>query len=557
MGGDVASIACDTLSEKLQSFLRDPIPITPFSETENRDISLEVNTLIQGGESRVTISSDDPIFRSSDSRSRDPDFVTQMEHEFTIGGKNVKRIFIMIDYSNFENTFKDIDEAQEHMNTWSGAICGGLQKLTKFAPEIIVHVLNSNDNFPVDPLEIYNNNYHSHQKTYPRFTNKEIPSIIIDCGSLNRHISCRYDGGISGRPDFHLVYSLLDSDDSNATSDIIDAVKEVGSGFAILHETTPGMDVVCNILKLGCILAVKYTIGTTDSSLIESFLAESFQSSREISTSKSGAIMTNLPYQGVPVIGTIEQFSDDWRPEGATEFYTQIKKFDAIIQNNLYYEESKLRPLLESRQKRWANFGFKYHPWNVISKKIKTIDEEIKFLKKEGKETDDEEKKKSLLESEFQKYKAIDVKEKPLILVQLWKDKIVEQIQSETEPIQLNQLLDYKSSQIMCPPKHAAVLFNALGTLVDGQRELYRSACPLHHSKIDDAPKLYTLYEHGVRFNLIDQIKMYPHLQRFLSVLKNMINFIYNNHNAGAQISDWIQQFYNLSQRVSQGDEEE
>jgi len=560
MGGDMSTIAYDRLSAKLQSCLRDPIPNKSDSETEYNEISREVTHLIQGTESQVSIDSDNPIFRSSDNTTRNPEFLARLKHEFTIGHNNQSRIFIMIDYSNFENTFKNIDEAQEHMNAWSDAIYDGLSKLTPLAPEIIVHVLNEDKNTTVDPLEVYNDKYHSNQESYPLFAKKEIPSIIIDCGSIKRHISCQYDGGNSDRPDFHLVYSLLDMKTSNIHSEILDAVREVGTGFAILHKTPPGMDVVSHILKLGCILAVKYTIGSTDSSLIELLSIESFQSSRDIGSSKTGAIMTNSPYKEVSVISqaTIEQLSTGWEPNGAPEFYNQLKKFDEIIQTNLYLERTSIRELLESRHKRLVDFGGKYLG-DVIRKKIKVIEDEIGNCRAnvDGKQ-ERLQKEIDLLKDGLQEWGKNNPKPHILtgLVLKRFHKEIIDQISSQNEPILLDELLNNKSSPITSAPKHAALFFQVLLELNRIHGDVYRSANTLYHSKIKDAPKLDTLEEHGVKLYLIDQIKMYPLLMKFLATLKNMIYRIENNL-PDVEISNWIRLFYNLSPTIIQGGEDE
>jgi hypothetical protein len=201
-----------------------------------------------------------------------------------------------------------------------------------------------------------------------------------------------------------------------------------------------------------------------------------------------------------------------------------------------------------------VDFGGKYLG-DVIRKKIKECKEKIKNSGLDvDRELEDLRKlEKYKLKWDKNKFRQPDLNK---LVLKEFSENIINQIQSQNEPILLDELLNNKSSPITSAPKHAALFFQVLLKLNGIHGDVYRSANTLYHSKIKDAPKLDTLEEHGVKLYLIDQIKMYPLLMKFLATLKNMIYGIENNL-PDTEISNWIRLFYNLSPTIIQGGEDE
>jgi hypothetical protein len=167
MGADV--IPVEHLSTELRTRLESPFPQQGQSGDWS-DLNRELSHYCNNDEDFIIVqSSTSPIFRENDFFSpRNPEIITQYSSQISSKGEfqRSNSIFIVIDFSNFENNNYSVDVARKQMDSWCKYISNCLTKIIPEPPRIVIHVRTDEEEI-TDPITIYNNNYHS--KIYSQF----------------------------------------------------------------------------------------------------------------------------------------------------------------------------------------------------------------------------------------------------------------------------------------------------------------------------------------------------------------------------------------------------
>ena len=528
MGGAVIDVK--ELSAGLITRLESPFPQQGQSDDWTK-LNAELNRFYQSDEEIVIVqSSTNPIFRENElNRTRNPEIMTQFKHISDIGDEYSPNIFIQIDYSNFEDHYTTIERAQQNMNSWCKYINERFSDFSKYSPELIIHLCSSEDES--DAVINYNKVQEHRTGVSSHFTDETAPTIIIDCGTLERHINNESEINHI-KPEFNLLYSLFNFDES-PKEEIINALRKIDNGFAILHRATPGMDIVIKILELSCKLAAKYIVYSSGSNLIDDFLNQSFFSTREVQNSKTVSISTKVNEEkGIIPKNMIHKFSREWRAYRGLGIYNELKRYDDLIENLDYSAQIDIREYLEKRKNRLEGF--------VLKSGLYSTDESTQIAKRRLfrnanlKKDEDWNFQVQVDRSEsFQQIKKL--------------------ISNKGSEFNLDDLIGNTADPITATPPETAELFEILYNLTYHQANLYYRANALHHppSVADDeaeTARLNELYDQGIKFTLIQNIYCYTELKDWLDKIKSALNLCENQ-----KIKDLIYNFFNLE--PNEGDE--
>lgn len=518
MGADV--IPVEHLSTELRTRLESPFPQQGQSG-EWRRLNGELEHLYSDEEEIIVIqSSTGPIFReNATTKQRSTEFIAQFKKDYHLGENNSPSIFVQIDYTMFQGHFDTIEKAQKYMNEWCHFTNKGLNEFSKLRPKLIVHLCSSED--IGNPNFNYNNAYHS-SGISSHFTEEESPTIIIDCGIFERHKKYNYEIH-HVKPDFHFLYSILNSESPSST-EIIDVLENIGNGFAILHLEEPSMEkieIVAKILEISCKLAIKYTVHSPKSNLIEDFLKQSFMSSRMVENSKTTSINVNsYEEKGIIPENMITKFSQKWSSYKGSSFYEELKKYDEIIEELDYTATTEIRQVIEGKKMRIDRFirNNQLYPGSITDlylyvKPWHSQEEAIEEAKIRGK---------------------------------AWA-AIKNKISDSDSKFKINSLLG-STDDITATPSETLELFEVLYNLTYHQNGLWRKMCNLHHTNKDESLQL--LSDKGIKFNLSYNLSSYNELNEFMGKIELALNKC-----ESGKIKLWIYTFYNLKPRVGEKNE--
>jgi len=559
MGADV--IPVENLSAELRTRLESPFPQQGQSG-EWSDLNRELSRHYKNDEGFVIVqSSTNPIFRENDlTRPRNPEIITQYISNISSEGEfqRSNSIFLVIDFSNFENNNYSVDVARKQMDSWCKYISNCLKKITPEPPRIVIHVRTDKED-ATDPITIYNNKYHS--KIYRNKSHSislspteldlvlEAPTIIIDCAPIENHLKDEYLSKNDFYSDFLVLYSTINPEECNDDENIQNTMRKISDGFTILHQTRPNMKVVAKLLEFACKLAIKHTIHTNNLTLFEDFRNQTFASSRKINTSKSASLIGK---EGGNEMGQIsssifKKFSDEWQGYEGDGFYESLKEYDQMCETLDYDTSVNLRHHYERLRDNIKKFLFTNYYFDAD--KRWPID---------GGNTKE---RQYLLFAHTLEDQPIKKESKTSLNKQIF-----EGISNSTELISLDQLLenDNSSQPINGRGRDVIELLKILLKCMDGEifNYLSKSNHPIGWRDIselkedenigDDKKDMFSelikLQKHHIKFSLIKHISAHGPLQEFLNNIKDEMN-----NCKEPEVQEWIYKFFNLKP-INEGD---
>ena len=497
-----------SLPQALQDELSNPFSKKSLIKDERSELRTAINTDFPNHENddMIIIVNNNPIFKQHDSSEHRPHFLTRTENNCKIDSKPEDDILVLIDYSNFEENFSDLDEVQEHLNEWAKYTHQRLKKLTNHAPRVIIHVLQPSECNNV--LDIYNDLYHPNKRGYAAGFSEEVkPRVIIECREHLNYSINKPDNQID-YPHFHLLYSIVDSTNfPERVGEIKELIHNIGNGFAIVHDSKPNIDIAAKILELTCIVAARFTYSFSEENLLESLTKGTFLSSKTIIDSKSSSICSNAGYSEIPVHsnGVIRKLSSNWEKFGKSSFINNLKNFDKNIAEFRYDCNSDVRKDLERFDYRLFNYGLKPYMKDCV-----TAGGNHARIRSE-------------------------------ILQQ--KESLWGRLDSLPEIIDVKDLLGINKESNLTK-SDVKQLLKILIHLNEKQYSSFSATSKLHHTKAKNK-SLMILEEYGVRTSLVDHFDSYRHLKDYLSEISDEIE--YHKANGFENIAEIICKFYGIA----------
>lgn len=503
-----SSISVSSLPQALQDELSNPFSKKSSVQDERSELRNAISRNIPNYENddMIIIVNNNPIFKQNDSSEQRPHFLTRTENNCKIDSKPEDDIFVLIDYSNFDDNFSDLDEVQKHLNVWADYTHERLKKLTEHAPRVIIHVFQPSDCYSV--LDIYNDLYHPNKRGYAAgFAEAVKPRVIIECGEHLNYSIKKSDNQID-YPHFHLLYSIVDSANfPERIGEIKELIHNIGNGFAVVHDSKPNIDIAAKILELTCIIAARFTYSFSEENLVESLTKGTFLSSKRILDSKSSSISSTAEYSEIPIISphVISKLSSNWDRFGKSSFIENLKNFDKNIAEFRYNCNTGIRNDLEIFDYRLFHYGLMPHMLDYVT---------------DG-------NNHALTRSEILKEKET-----------LW-----DRLESQPDIIDVKDLLGY-NKEYNLSKSDVKQLLKILIDLNDKQYPSYSATSKLNHSNAENK-SLMILEEYGVRTTLVDHFDSYRHLKDLLSEISDEIENL--KANGFENIAEIICKFYGIA----------
>lgn len=540
-----ATVQFDSLSTELKERMRSP---APGVKSEWSDLYRELPASItESGFQFIHIESNNPIFYSKDSFSRDVDFIpiNLTSREFV--KKNKPVVLVHVAFKFVKHLFDSVEDAQRVLMKWSEYVHLNLKQLHPTAGKVEFQITDEDLENSMDPIKFYNK---KNKKGKAGLLVNFAPTVLIDA---SEYVKIEHCDDITTASDFTIKF--VKHNEKHKPKFYSDVSNSIRNGLLIIHSSEA--DVLNQILRIAEVMSIRYMISDEDNAnLINSFLHHGFRSSEIIDQSRTAGILSeNNEYETTTtsknlILGSL---TEGWKkPSQRSRFYSAIEKFDNIVHGCLHIKGDELRNSFDSWRKRYRNFC-----WDLIDSeqkgyektysnrhRIKFNSEMISLIMKQIRNCDDEMYLRDLAKGTLKLEDTIDN-----LSMEFNQIKLKELLQLMIGII--GNLLELAGKKHWPPDRGNGE--HTIDSLYDLEKPpgVWNGLNNLHHPNHDK--DLENLEESGVDFSLVQRLSVFNCIKTFMEKLRQVITRFHGT--SSVIVSSGIQEFFSIEITTQTEDE--